>query len=231
MRSDAAALGIPLTAPAAGRLLALARLVREAPLNVTAIRAPDDVRRKHLADSLSCLRVLQTPGFGQTLLDLGSGGGFPGLPLAIVCPELQVCLLEANARKGAFLEATARELGLANVSVLVDRAEHAGQQPEWRERFDWVVARAVAPLPVLLEYGLPLCRVGGLLIAMKGPRAQQEVVGAQTALACLGGRLASEDAFELPAGAERRVLVCVRKTKATPRRFPRRPGVPARQPL
>ena len=215
---------------AAQRLLQLVQLVLAAPINLTAIRDPAEVRRKHLADSLSCLRVVRCAA-GQRLLDIGSGGGFPGLPLAVACPELELDLLEANARKGDFLRRTATALALTNVRVVVGRAEDAGHLAEYRARFDWVVARAVAPLPVLLEYGLPFCRMGGRMVAMKGPRADEEVAQATRAVGVLGGRWAERIDLSLPGAADARSLICAIKVRDTPRRYPRGPGVPSRHPL
>ena len=221
---------MPVGPVQAASLLRLATFVATAPLNVTAIREAAEVRRKHLLDSLSCLRLVHLAG-GQRLLDIGSGGGFPGLPLAIMRPQAEVHLLEASRRKGAFLASAALALGLPNVAVIAERAEAVGQMPGYREQFDWVVARAVAPLRVLLEYGLPFCRMGGCLVAMKGPRVDEEIAGAGRALGVLGGRWGERIDLILPGSDERRSLVCAVKVRGTPRRYPRKPGVPTRQPL
>ncbi len=230
MQREAEQIGVPLDGAQAAALMRLAAAVSAAPFNVTAIRDAGDVRRKHLLDSLSCLRVMR-PACGERLLDIGSGGGFPGLPLAILRPDTEVHLLEANRRKGTFLADAASALGLANVAVIPDRAETVAHLPRYREQFEWVVARAVAPLRVLLEYGLPFCRAGGCLVAMKGPRVDEEIAAAGRALGVLGGRWGARADLVLPGGDERRSLVCAVRVHDAPRRYPRSPGVPSRRPL
>jgi len=197
---------------------------------LTAITDPADIALKHFLDSLTCL-LAHDIAAGERVADVGSGAGLPGLVLAIARPQASYTLIESSARRAAFLRLAARELRLANVAVAHGRAEELGRQPEHRERYDLVVGRAVAPLPVLLEYCLPLARVDGRVIAQKGPAGESELARAGGALATLGGRLTDLHRLELPQGAGARLLVVVQKAAATPDKYPRRPGIPAKRPL
>jgi 16S rRNA (guanine527-N7)-methyltransferase len=198
--------------------------------NLTAITEPLAVEMRHFLDSLTVLRAAALAP-GQKVIDVGSGAGFPGLPLHIVNPGIQLTLLEATGKKTAFLEHVAACLSLNNVRVVNARAEEAGQNPAHREQYDLVLARAVALMPVLAEYLLPLCRIGGRCIAMKGESAAAEASRAERALRVLGGRLVQLLPIELPTVAETHYLVVIEKTAATPHHYPRRPGLPAKKPL
>jgi 16S rRNA (guanine527-N7)-methyltransferase len=199
-------------------------------LSLTAIINPDDIQVKHFLDSLTCLQALP-PGFVcHRVLDVGSGGGFPGLPLKIHDPTLQVTLLETTIKKAEFLRHVVEHMGLAGVEVVAERAETLGQDPAYRETYDLVVARAVAEMAVLAEYCLPFCRVGGLFVAQKKAGNAVEMKNAQGAVITLGGRMLPAIPVALP-GAMLRQLVVVEKVAATPPRYPRRPGVPAKRPL
>jgi 16S rRNA (guanine527-N7)-methyltransferase len=165
------------------------------------------------------------------LLDVGSGAGFPGLPLKIMLPEAKVTLVEATQKKVRFLEHMVQLLGLKDVEVLNARAEDAGRLEQHRERYDVVVARAVAHLAVLAEYCLPLCRVGGRMIAPKGEDARQEAEESAQALMTLGGELVAIKPVVLPDFPEERYLIVVGKRARTPNAYPRRAGVPSKNPL
>ncbi len=230
LTAEADAVGVGLGQAEIEVLAALAAAVAEAPFNVGGLHGPEDIRRKHLVDSLGCLRTL-SPSDGEWVVDLGSGAGFPGLPLAVARPKVRFTLVEATGKKAAFLRGVVGELGLSRVDVVQARAEELGRDPAWRERVDGVVARAVAPLSTLVEWALPLCRVGGRLVALKGPAADAEVAAAGRALAELRGRVTRADRFRLPGGPEERVVLAVLKTGATPVRYPRRAGVASRRPL
>ena len=180
--------------------------------------------------SLTVLAAAPLPT-GAHVMDVGTGAGFPGLPLAIVRPDLRVTLMEATGKKLSFCEHVAERLNLESVWFVHARAEEAGHDPALRERGDCVVARAVARLPVLLEYLLPLTRVGGLAIAMKGRTATDEARDSVRALKLLGGKLREVREFALPGLEEPHYLVIVEKTAPTPAGFPRRPGLPAQRPL
>lgn len=199
-------------------------------VNLTAITDPQSIVTRHFLDSLSLKKAI-TFSAGMRVIDVGSGAGFPGLPLRLVFPFIELTLLEATAKKTAFLQHVTELLGLANVRILTARAEDAGQDPALREKFDLAVARAVAALPVLVEYLLPLCRVGGRCVALKGEHAAAEVQAAQNALRILGGRLARIISVELPQVVETHHLVVIEKIAATPPQYPRRAGVPSRRPL
>ena len=167
-------------------------------------------------------------GEAQTLVDVGSGGGLPGLPLKIARPDLAVTLVEADQAKAAFLVGACAELGLRDVDVLARRAEDVGRDAQYREKFDVAVARALAPMPVLVELCLPLVRVGGRLLAQK--TSAEDVAAAQNAIDMLGGSPASVVAAPSSARGSGTVVV-VLKVSPTPAGYPRRPGVPARRPL
>jgi len=178
-----------------------------------------------IADSLVLADHL---GGARRLVDVGSGGGLPGLPLKIAHPDLEVTLIEADQSKAAFLVQAAARLGLRGVEVVAMRAEDAGQDSRYRESFDVAVARALAPLPTLVELCLPLVMVGGRLLAQKTDR--EDAARAERAIGVLGGLL--EPALPAPSAARGSgIVVTVRKVKPTPAAYPRRPGVPARKPL
>ena len=199
-------------------------------MNLTAIRTPEDVRVKHFLDSLSVLTVTGCLN-GKRVVDVGTGAGFPGLVLKIACPQMRLTLVEAVGKKLNFCEHVAAELGLDGVEFLHARAEEIGRQDEHREAYDVAVARAVARLPVLAEYLLPLVRLGGVMVAQKGETAPQEVQAAQYAVGVLGGFLEKVQKVELPHITEARYLVLVRKVAPTPARYPRRAGIPSKRPL
>ena len=199
-------------------------------INLTAIRDVPAIRAKHFLDSLSCALA-----FGGTaprsVIDVGTGAGFPGLVIKIAYPEARLTLVESVGKKARFCELVARELGLKDVSVLAMRAEDVARQPAYREQFDWAVARAVAQLPILLEYLMPLVKVGGHVLAQKGETGPAEVMQAANAMKVLGGKLEKVTQVELPGVADTRHLVLVKKAHATPAAYPRMAGAPAKKPL
>lgn len=224
--------GVTLSPEQAAMFAVLARELTawNAHTNLTAIIDPEGVRVKHFLDSLSIIKAIPLRA-GLRLIDVGTGAGFPGLPLAIVYPELHVTLLEATGKKIAFMEHVIALLGLNNAVTLHARAEDAGHMPDQRGRYDVVLARAVARMPALAEYLLPLARLGGVCVAMKGETAHQETDDARRALQLLGGRLLRIEAVSLPGVAETHHLVVVEKTDVTPQGYPRKPGIPTRKPL
>jgi 16S rRNA (guanine527-N7)-methyltransferase len=199
-------------------------------VNLTAITAPGEIEVKHFVDSLTCLLPMDLRK-GDKLVDVGTGAGFPGLPLKIVRPRLHVTLVEATAKKVQFCRHVVESLGLEGVDVLHARAEEIGQEAAHRQAYDWVVARAVASLPVLVEYLLPLVRIGGLVIAQKGETGPAEVHASEAAVKRFGGHIRQLLPVVLPTVAESRYLVLIDKVAATPEAYPRRPGVPAKRPL
>jgi len=198
--------------------------------NLTAIDTTENIRLKHFLDSLTCLLVMRDRPMDR-VIDVGSGAGFPGIPIKIVYPSVRLTLLDSVGKKTDFCRHVAAKLDLENVQVIQGRVEDLGQLPEHRERYDWALARAVAIMPVLAEYLLPLVRVGGGMIAMKGESAPAEAHRAENALRLLGGNLKRLVPVTLPRIADERYLVVVDKIAATPPLYPRRVGVPAKRPL
>ncbi len=201
--------------------------------NLTAITDYEGVQVRHFLDSLSCLLVLPRAELqaGARVIDVGTGAGFPGLPLRIVCPGMRLTLLEATRKKVDFLEHLLRRLGLSDVEVIHARAEDLGHRPGYREGYDWAIARALAEMPTLVEYLLPLVRVRGAILAQKGENAPAEVHSAEAAIRILGGRVRKLVPVGLHGLAETRYLVVVDKVAATPEKYPRRPGMPEKRPL
>lgn len=199
-------------------------------LNLTAIDDPEKVRIKHFLDSLTCLLVMRDSDIDR-VIDVGTGAGFPGLPLKIACPSIHLTLVESVGKKADFCRHVVKKLNLEGVEVLQERAEVVGQISNHREQYDWAIARAVAVLPVLAEFLLPLVRVGGAIIAMKGESAPAEAHSAEHAMRVLGGHLRKLLPVTLPGVADDRYLVVVDKVAATPHDYPRRVGVPAKKPL
>ncbi len=198
--------------------------------NLTAVTDPADIAVKHFADALTCSLAMH-PQIQGRLVDVGSGAGFPGLPLKIAFPRLQVTLIEATGKKAEFCRHIVEGLGLSGVQVIHARAEEVGHQPDHRHTYDWATARAVAQLSVVVEYLLPLLRLGGKAIAQKGESGPAEAHAADSALRLLGGRMVQVIPVELPRVAETRYLVVIDKVAATPASYPRRAGVPLKRPL
>jgi 16S rRNA (guanine527-N7)-methyltransferase len=201
--------------------------------NLTAITDYEQAQIRHFIDSLSCLLAIKSAPGDRPLLciDVGSGAGFPGIPLKITCPQMRIVLLEATGTKVDFLHHVIDALDLRDIRAVWGRAEEAAQDPAHRERYDLVFARAVAALPVLAEYTLPFCRLGGQVVAQKGASAQEEAQSAEHAISILGGRVQRVIPVELMGLAEARNLVVIDKVARTPDRYPRRPGIPAKRPL
>lgn len=198
--------------------------------NLTSITDPEQIRIKHFLDSLSCwLAMRETPP--GSLVDVGAGAGFPGIPLKILKPDIHLTLVEATAKKTGFLLHLVQFLRLEGVHVATKRAEEFGHLPAHRGVYDWAVARAVAPLPVLVEYLLPLVKVGGYALAQKGKDAPAEVEAANAAINRLGGEVDEAKQVEVPGLDEERYLVIIKKISPTPENYPRRPGVPSKRPL
>jgi len=198
--------------------------------SLTAIQEPEKVRVKHFLDSLSGYLAMRNTAV-EKVIDVGTGAGFPGLPLKILCPQIHLTLVESVSKKAAFCQHIVDELGLEHVEIVCQRAEVIGSDQSFREKFDWAIARAVAMMPILMEYLLPLVRVGGRVLAMKGESAPAEAHSAEEAMTILGGHLQRLIPVTLPSVADQRYLVVVDKIAATPEKYPRRVGVPAKRPL
>ena len=218
------------------RLNIYARLLVEwnEKMNLTAITDPVGIAVKHFADSLTAAPLLPKGAF--SLIDVGTGAGFPGVPLALYRPDCTLTLLDSLNKRLTFLETVCREIELP-VTLLHARAEEGGQRPDLRERYDVACARAVAALPTLCEYCLPFVKVGGRFLALKGPDADRELADARRGVGILGGKVASVDALVLPAapmeGVEpmERRLVCIEKVKHTPPAYPRHGSKIKKNPL
>ncbi len=239
-----ALLNFELTPPQLAAFQSYADELREwnEKFNLTTIKDLASIQVKHFLDSLSLIRAIQPRpsdsgawivdyGLKARLIDVGTGAGFPGLPLKIIYPQLQLTLLEATGKKVKFCEHIVEKLKLNGVSIVKARAEEVGQDPAHREQYDWAVARAVAEMPVLAEYLLPLVRRGGRALAQKGEGAPAETHRAASAIRRLGGELEQLIPVELPGIVETRYLVVFKKVAATPPAYPRRPGVPTKSPL
>jgi len=200
-------------------------------VNLTGIVEPTEIAIKHFLDSISVCQALQNIPPFFSMIDIGSGAGFPGLPLKIVYPEIQLTLLESVIKKTAFLQHVIHVLNLTNVTILTARAEEAGHLTDHRERYDVAVARAVAKLPTLAEYSLPLVKVGGWVIVQKGQNPSAEVAEAAKALKTLGGQLCQILPITVPGLEAARHLITIQKRKPTPKQYPRRPGLPLKKPI
>jgi 16S rRNA (guanine527-N7)-methyltransferase len=201
-------------------------------VNLTRITAENDVYLKHFYDSLTILFAFADflPQ-GCALCDVGSGAGFPSIPLKIVRPDLKITIIDSLNKRLKFLADLAQKLELTNLQLLHGRAEDLGQAKEWREQFDLVTARAVARMSVLSEYCLPFVKQGGYFIAMKGPKAKLELADARSALKKLGGQVEQVQTLALPGDDEERNLLLIKKIKATPHKYPRQAGIPNKKPL
>jgi 16S rRNA (guanine527-N7)-methyltransferase len=199
-------------------------------VNLTAINDSKGIRIKHFLDSLTCLMVMRESPM-EHVIDVGTGAGFPGLPLKIVMPAMQLTLVDSVGKKADFCRHIAKLLALDGVDIIQKRAEVLGKNPRHRQHYDWAMARAVANLSVLAEYLLPLVRVGGGMLAMKGEGGPAEAHAADHAIHVLGGHLRQLVPVTLPGVVEGRYLVIADKVAATPDAYPRRTGIPAKRPL
>ncbi len=198
-------------------------------MNLTTITESEEFLQKHYVDSYLAYRPEWFQGVKKAL-DLGTGGGFPGVPFAIYTPDIEWTLLDSVAKKLNFIAESAHKLGIHNIATLHARAEDAGHNKKYREEFDMVVSRAVANLAILCEWALPLVKVGGVFLALKGLKGEEELAQAQHAITCLGGEL--EEVYSTSLGDDgKRTIIAIRKVSATERRFPRKPGVAQRKPL
>ena len=198
-------------------------------MNLTALTSPQDVAVKHYIDSLLCYDPALMKG--KTVIDVGTGAGFPGIPLKIYDPSIQIVLLDSLAKRLRFLQDAVGKLGLSDVRYEHKRAEDAGRDTGMRARYDVAVSRAVAKLSVLAEFCLPLVKKGGFLIALKGSKYKEEIEEAKKAVSVLGGKLMSAREEELPGPDEVRAIIVIRKIKETPAAYPRKAGIPGKKPL
>jgi len=200
-------------------------------MNLTAITGRDEVEEKHFLDSIALAGVIGFADDAASLIDVGSGAGFPGLPLKIIFPGLRVVLLDSLGKRVDFLNEVIEELGLSGIKAVHLRAEEAAGQPEYRECFDLCVSRAVAELPVLAEYCLPFVKTGGLFVSYKSRTAEEEAKNAANAFGTLGGSLKEIRPFVLGRSGFQRSFIIVEKTAATPAKYPRAAGKARKKPL
>lgn len=196
-------------------------------VNLTRITDPQEIVIKHFVDSLTLGQFVQ----GHRLADIGTGAGFPGIPLKILQPEIQLFLVDSLAKRLDFLKVVIEHLGLREVEIVHSRAEDFGLNPNYRESFDRITSRAVARLPVLLEYAVPLLKKKGIFLAAKGSQVDDEVSESKKALEVLGAKVNGIARFTLGTEAEHRAIVIIEKIAQTPKAYPRKAGTPAKQPL
>ena len=235
LKSGAEKLGLNLTP---GQLTSFETYYRELidwnrKVNLTAITGYEEVQVKHFLDALTVAAVFESGLAGKApgVIDVGTGAGLPGVPLKIVFPAIRLTLLEATAKKTKFLEHLVDTLGLNGVEIVSGRAEEAGHNPQYREKYDVVLSRAVASLPALVEITLPFCAVGGLFIAQKKGDIREEIEKSARAIAVMGGRLKEITAVDSDVFDDNRCLVIIEKVKSTPEEYPRRPGMPEKRPI
>ena len=232
LAARAAEAGIPLAAEQIGQFSVYHEMLLDwnTRMNLTALTAPEDVAVKHIIDSLTAYDAALFDG-ARTLIDVGTGAGLPGIPLAVYAPHLTVTLLDSLNKRVRFLTEVTAAMGLPNVRCIHARAEEAARTAEHRAAYDIVVSRAVARLPVLLEYTLPFVRVGGTLLALKGRAYAEEQKEARRAAEVLGGGRITARPVHLPGLDDVRAILTVTKERQTPAAYPRGGGAPARRPL
>ena len=197
-------------------------------INLTAITEPKEIIIKHFIDSLTVLKDIKGK---NTLVDVGTGAGFPGIPLKIMDEEIKITLLDSLNKRINFLNEVINQLDLKNIETIHSRVEDAGKNKKYRERFDIATARAVANLATLSEYMLPLVKVGGKSICMKGSEVSEELKNSKKAISILGGEIESIDNFKLPKSDMMRNIVIIKKVKNTPSKYPRKAGTPSKEPI
>ena len=197
-------------------------------MNLTAITDPDEIILKHFIDSITILNEIEN---NSKIVDVGTGAGFPGIPLSIMNPSLKITLVDSLNKRLIFLQEVVNKLGLKNIEIVHARAEEFGQNKKYRENFDVATSRAVANLSTLSEYLIPLVKVGGKVISMKAAEAQEEINEAKKAIEILGGTIEKVEEFNLPQSDIGRTVITIRKNKQTPSKYPRKPGTPSKEPI
>lgn len=197
-------------------------------MNLTAIVEPEEIILKHFIDSITILKDLKD---GETIVDVGTGAGFPGVPLSIMNPTLKITLVDSLNKRLIFLQEVINKLNLKNVETIHARAEEFGQNKKYRESFDIATSRAVANLSTLSEYLIPLVKLGGKVVSMKASDAQEEINEAKKAIEILGGRIEKIEEFDLPQSDIGRTIIIIKKQKNTPTKYPRKAGMPSKEPI
>ena len=238
LESHSEEISVPLSAEEIHAFQIYASMLKEKNkvMNLTAVDDDKGIAMKHFIDSLTLCPYIREEesksGKGKklTFIDVGTGAGFPGLPVKISCPELSVTLMDSLEKRLKFLNEVITALDLKDCSTVHSRAEDAGRNKKFREKYDIVTARAVARLSVLAEYCLPLVKIGGVFLAMKS-HSDEEETEAGKAIALLGGTIEKTDTFKLPGTDMERTIIVVRKIRPTPARFPRKAGTPSKTPI
>ncbi len=199
-------------------------------MNLTAITDYKDVVEKHFLDSLSIERILKLDDL-KTVMDVGTGAGFPGMPLKIIYPELKITLLDSLNKRVKFLNEVIRQLELKNIDAIHGRAEDIGKNENYREKYDLCVSRAVANLATLSEYCMPFVKVGGVFVSYKSGDIDEEVLKSKKAISLFGGKIEEVVKFQLPGTDINRAFVKIKKIKGTPKKYPRKSGIPSKEPL
>ena len=197
-------------------------------MNLTAITEPKEIILKHFIDSITILKYIDD---NSKLVDVGTGAGFPGVPLSIMNPTLKITLVDSLNKRLIFLQEVVKELNLKNIEIVHARAEEFGQNKNYREKFDIATSRAVANLATLSEYLVPLEKIGGKIISMKASNAKEEINDAQKAIEVLGGKIEKIEEFDLPESDIGRTIIIIDKNKCTPAIYPRKAGTPAKEPI
>ena len=199
-------------------------------MNLTGITEYEEVNEKHFVDSLSIIKAIDLNNV-DNLIDIGTGAGFPGIPLKIAFPHLKIVLLDSLNKRIKFLDTVITELGLENIETIHGRAEDFAKQAEYREQFDLCVSRAVANLSTLSEYCMPYIHIGGMFIPYKSGEIEEEVAGAKKAVHVLGGKIEEVVKFQLPGTEIGRSFVKIKKYQSTPKKYPRKAGLPVKEPI
>lgn len=197
-------------------------------MNLTAIVEPKEIILKHFIDSLTILKNVKD---GDEIVDVGTGAGFPGIPLSIMNKNIEITLVDSLNKRLIFLQEVIKQLELKNVEIIHARAEEFGQNEKYREKFDIATSRAVANLSTLSEYLIPLVKINGKCICMKAADTKEEISQAQKAIEVLGGTIEKIEEFELPESDIRRTIILLSKKKRTPNKYPRKPGIPSKEPI
>ena len=197
-------------------------------INLTAITNEEEIILKHFVDSLTINKYIEE---GKSIIDVGTGAGFPGIPIKILREDLKVTLLDSLNKRINFLNEVIEKLDLKNIECIHGRAEEFGKNKNYREKYDFATSRAVANMSTLSEYLIPFVKVGGKVLAMKGDKSEEELEEAKKAIKLLGGKVENTDNFYLPDSDIKRNIIIIKKIEKTERKFPRKPGTPAKEPI